>query len=68
MKVFAKRLKELRKERGYSQKQFADILHIRQQSYARYELETSEPSYEMLVVIAKHFDVSTDFLLGLAEC
>ncbi len=67
MTIFAQRLKELRKEKKLSQAEFANILHIKQQSYARYELDTSEPSYEMLVQIANFFEVSTDFLLGLKD-
>ncbi len=64
MKIFAERLKELRKEKNLSQAEFAEILHIKQQSYARYELDTSEPSYEMLVQIATFFSVTADYLLG----
>ena len=67
MKIFAERLKELRKEKNLTQTDLADVLKIKQQSYARYEADTSEPSYEMLVEIAKFFDVSTDYLLGIKE-
>ncbi len=67
MKIFAERLKELRKEKNLTQNEFAKILHIKQQSYARYELNTSEPSYEMLVKIANFFEVSTDYLLGKSD-
>ncbi len=67
MKIFAQRVKELRLEKGMSQKQMAEILKIKQQSYARYELDTSEPCYDMLVEIAKYFEVTTDFLLGLSD-
>ncbi len=67
MQIFATRLKELRKEKGLTQAQLAEILKIKQQSYTRYELETSEPCFEMLVEIAKFFDVSTDYLLGLKD-
>ncbi|MBO5925122.1 MAG: helix-turn-helix transcriptional regulator [Clostridia bacterium] len=67
MEIFAKRLKELRKEKGLTQQQIADMLNVRQQSYTRYELNTSEPSYDMLVRIATIFEVSTDYLLGIAD-
>lgn len=67
MKIFAERLKELRKEKNLSQQQMAEILFIKQQSYARYEKNTSEPSYEMLVTIAKYFKVSIDYLLGVTD-
>lgn len=67
MEVFAKRLKELRKENSLSQKIVAKTLGITQQSYARYELNTSEPSFEMLVEISNFFEVSCDYLLGKTE-
>ena len=51
MKIFSSRLKELRIQAGYTQQQIADKLHVRQQSYARYELGTGEPNLDMLVKI-----------------
>jgi len=65
MESFSLRLRELRNERQLTQKAVAEILHITQQSYLRYELNTGEPSLEAVVVLAKFFDVSTDYLLGL---
>lgn len=67
MEVFAKRLKELRKEYSFSQNQIAKKLGITQQSYARYEADTSEPSFDMLVEISNLFEVSCDYLLGKSE-
>ena len=67
MEIFATRLKELRKEKGISQAQMAEYLNIKQQSYMRYENDTSEPLYEMLVKIANFFGVSCDYLLGNSD-
>lgn len=67
MTTFAKRLKELRLENNYSQNKVATHLGIRQQSYVRYENGTGEPSLEMLVALARLYNVSTDYLLGLTE-
>ena len=67
MKVFAERLKELREEKEMTQREIAKILQIAQASYSRYEMNTGEPSLETVVVIAKFFDVSTDYLLGLED-
>ncbi len=64
MERFAERLKELRKEKNMSQTEMAELLHIRQQSYARYENNSSEPCYDMLVTLATFFDVTCDYLLG----
>ena len=67
MKIFAQRLKELRIQNNYSQKYMAEQLHIKQQSYSRYELATGEPSLETLRKIAILFNVTTDYLVGLED-
>lgn len=67
MKIFSKRLKEQRKAAGLTQQQMATELGIRQQSYNRYENDSSEPNLETVVKIAKLLDVTADFLLGLSE-
>ena len=67
MNAFAKRLKELRSENNYTQNFIASKLGIRQQSYARYESGVGEPNLDTLVSIAKLFNVSTDYLFGIAD-
>ena len=67
MKIFQQRLEELRKENNLTQKQMAEILHIKQPSYARYEDGTTQPSLEKLVIIADTLGVSVDYLLGREE-
>ena len=64
MKIFQERLRELRKQFGYTQQEMARKLFISQPSYVRYENGSSEPSQENLVRIADLFDVSVDYLLG----
>ncbi|HPG91857.1 MAG TPA: helix-turn-helix transcriptional regulator [Clostridia bacterium] len=65
--ISAKRLRELRIQSGYTQKQLAEILGIRQQSYVRYEYGTSEPSLENLRKLAEFYSVSSDYILGISE-
>ena len=67
MEIFASRLKELRLEKGYTQQWVAEKLNIKQQSYARYEYGTGEPSLDTLKSIATIFEVSADYLLGLTD-
>ena len=67
MEIFAKRLKELRTQQKLSQREMAEKLHIKQQSYSRYELATGEPSLATLRDIARFFNVSTDYLVGLSD-
>ncbi|MGI6005080.1 MAG: helix-turn-helix domain-containing protein [Christensenellales bacterium] len=61
------RLKELRSNEKMSQASLGEILGVTQQSIAAWETEKSEPGNESLVVLAKLFDVSTDYLLGLSN-
>ncbi len=65
MEIFCKRLKELRKAAGLTQQDMAEKLEIKQQSYARYENDKSEPSLETLVKIASVLDTSIEYLLGI---
>lgn len=58
------RVKEQRSAKGLSQKDLADKLGIKQNTVSQYENNIKRPSYEMLVLLANIFDVSTDFLLG----
>ena len=60
--------KQLRYLRGYNavkQQEIADALCIDRSTYAYYELGRTEPSLLMLVRLAKLYDVTTDYLLGI---
>lgn len=63
-KVLAERLKECRKEKGYTQLQVAIYCDITEKAYQNYELMTREPKIEILVRIADLYDVSIDYLVG----
>ena len=59
---------QLRYLRGYNavtQREIADALCIDRSSYAYYELGETQPSLLMLVRLAKLYDVTTDYLLGI---
>lgn len=62
--MFGKRLREMRKKRGYTQPQLAEILDVALRSYQCYEGGTRRPSYELLIKIGDVLDVSIDYLLG----
>lgn len=67
MEIFSIRLKKLRAEQNFSQEKVAQLLQLKQQSYLRYELNKGEPNLQTLVNIAKIFEVTTDYLLGLED-
>ena len=64
MSVFAEQLKTLRKKNSLTQKELAEKVGVKQNSYANWENGKREPNIEMLVRIADYFDVSLDYLLG----
>ena len=67
MIMFKERLKELRKEKMLSQDDFAKIINVSQRSISSWEKGSREPGFEVLAQIAKYFDVTTDYLLGLEK-
>lgn len=64
MATFADRLKELRKAKGEKQKEIADLLAINERNYRRYEAGAVDPTASKIQILAEHFNVSTDYLLG----
>ncbi len=61
------RLKGLREEAGMTQKEVAAKLGINSVTYLHYEKSQRQPSLSMLADMAKLFDVSVDYLLGLSD-
>lgn len=69
MKIFGERLKKLRIERNLSQEELGGIFNEAkaQSTVGTWERGNREPSMEDIIEIAKYFDVSIDYLLGLQE-
>ncbi len=62
-KEFGARLKVLRKQKNWAQKELAAKVDIRFQQLNKYESGLNIPPAEMLVKLADALDVSVDFLL-----
>lgn len=67
MEIFAKRLKELRKEKKLSITELAKELGLSYNAIRRWELQMQIPNIEFLVLLANYFCVSTDYLVGLED-
>lgn len=65
--MYGERLRELRCEKGFTQKQLAEKLNISQKSLSKYEGESLDLSTELIVRICRYFQVSADYLLGLDD-
>lgn len=64
--MFEIKLKELREQYKLTQKNLASKLNLTQSTIAYYEIGKKLPTIENLISIAKFFNVSTDYLLGLS--
>lgn len=60
-----KRLREVRKNSGYTQKEFGALLDIPQTTLSAYETDRMQPTLASLITIAAKFDVSLDWLCGI---
>lgn len=58
------RIQYLRKNAGFSQQEFADILGIGRSTLANYEQCKRDPDYETIELIANKLKVSPAYLLG----
>lgn len=65
--MLGKRINELRLAHGWNQVQLANRLNISKQTISNWENDNIQPSIEMLVRIARLFNVTTDYLLGLEQ-
>ena len=58
-------LRELRKDRGMTQSDLAELLSLSPLTISAYECGRSSPDDDVKIKIAKIFNVSLDYLLGL---
>ena len=63
MMNFGQRLSALRKEKGYTQKSFAQELGVTERSIRAYENGTRHPDFNGLLALADYFNVSLDYLV-----
>ena len=66
MASFGEMLAELRKDRGMTQKDLAERLHVSVGTISNYENGAHMPDLEKLTELADLFKVTTDYLLGRA--
>lgn len=65
--MYGQRIRELREERGMTQKQLADELHVNQRTLSRFELEQHDVSTAILIALTRIFHVSADYILGIED-
>ena len=61
------RLKDLREDKDMTQKEIASLLKITQQQYSLYENGIRLIPIDKLIFLAKYYNTSTDYILGLTN-
>ena len=67
MEIFAERLKELREAKGISQIRLSKETGLSQSGIAFWENNQRVPNAYAVIILAKYFGVTTDYLLGVAN-
>ena len=65
--LVGERLADLRKDKGLQQKELAGIIGVSERSVSLYERGLSSPSDKVKIKMAKYFNVSLDYLMGLTN-
>ena len=61
------RIRDLREDRDLTQKEIAEYLHIKQNTYSQYENGQRQIPIDFLIALAKYYNTSTDYILGLTS-
>lgn len=64
---YYKRIRDLREDKDLTQRQVANILHTIQPQYFRYEQGYRDIPTDILIILAKLYRTSTDYILGLTN-
>ncbi len=62
-----KRIRDLREDKDLSQKEIAKILNMSQTGYSKYEVGTNDIPTKILIQLAKFYNTSIDYILGLTD-
>ena len=63
----SERLVEIRERNGYTRKRLAEELNRPYPTITKYETGEREPGHAYIIEIAKKFNVTTDYILGIEK-
>ena len=61
------RIKDIREDLDLTQREVAEFLHIKQNTYSQYENGQRQIPINSLIALARYYNTSTDYLLGLTD-
>ena len=67
MATTAERIKQLRKKKGISQSELAEVIGVKNNTVSTWERGTRKPDFEALNLLSDYFEVSFEYILGSSE-
>jgi transcriptional regulator with XRE-family HTH domain len=64
---YNERIREIREDNSLTQQKIADLLHIGQRTYADYESGKTRIPVDSLLILARFYDVSMDYITGASN-
>jgi len=64
---YSERIRALREDRDLTQTFIASLLHIGQKTYSDYELGKTRIPLDSVILLAKYYDVSMDYICGVSD-
>lgn len=64
---YAERIRALREDRDMTQTQIAQLLKVGQKTYSDYELGKTRIPVDSLILLAKQYNVSMDYICGVSD-
>ena len=61
------RIRALREDRDLTQTFIAGLLHVGQKTYSDYELGRTRIPLDSVMILAKYYDVSMDYICGVSD-
>ena len=62
-----RRIRDLREDNDFTQKQLAKALNCSQQVYSNYELGQRDIPTDILIMLSKFYNVSIDYILEITD-
>ena len=64
---YTQRIRALREDRDFTQAQIAELLNVGQKTYSDYELGKTRSPLDSMLILAKHYNVSMDYICGVSD-
>ena len=64
---YAERIRALREDNDKTQTEIATLLRVEQRTYCDYELGKTRIPVDSLIILAKMYNVSMDFICGVSD-